>query len=202
MSQSDGDTSEEEKFSRILYTNNPTVVEDVDETSNSSNSNYTELVSVSNPLHPHAHNFLSLPTTYPPPLSPPCSPPPSLPPLDLTPPNQDTSESDNFDNFLETDYNDTNDKFGIPLERPPSRPMVNSPNNTELEEDYKTGWEWLERDPGPLIAPYLGFHQCLLDPLCVYFMRNGDVCCLTKPKDFFKLNQGFYMPSRKNSKVN
>ena len=47
VSSSDGDTSEEEEFSRILYTNNPTVVEDVDETSNSSNPNYTQLVSVS-----------------------------------------------------------------------------------------------------------------------------------------------------------
>ena len=68
------------------------------------------------------------------------SPPLSLPPLDLTPPNQNTSESNNSDNFFEPDYGD---EFGIPLERPPSRPMVNYPNDTELEEDYKIGWECL-----------------------------------------------------------
>ena len=47
ISPSDGDTSEEEEFSRIFYTNNPTVVEEVDKISNSSNPNYTQLVSVS-----------------------------------------------------------------------------------------------------------------------------------------------------------
>ena len=49
ISPSDGDTSEEEEFSRILYTNNPKVVEDVDKISNSSNTDYTvtQLVSVS-----------------------------------------------------------------------------------------------------------------------------------------------------------
>ena len=67
-----------------------------------------------------------------PPSSPPSSPPLSLPPLDLTPPNQDTSEFDNSNNFLKPDYNDTNDGFGIPLEWPPSRPMVIYPNDREL----------------------------------------------------------------------
>ena len=43
--------------------------------------------------------------------------------------------------------------------------MVNYPNDTELEEDYKIGWEWLEKDPGPLIASYTDFCQYLLDPL-------------------------------------
>ena len=47
ISPSDGDTSGEEEFSRILYTNNETIVEDVDETSNSCNSDYTQFVSVS-----------------------------------------------------------------------------------------------------------------------------------------------------------
>ena len=37
ISPSDGDTSEEEEYTRIMSTNNPTVVETVDETSNSSN---------------------------------------------------------------------------------------------------------------------------------------------------------------------
>ena len=51
--------------------------------------------------------------------------------------------------------------------------MVNFANDTEREEDYKIGWEWIEEDTGPLIRPYTGFHQCLLDPL-----KN-------KPEDFF-----------------
>ena len=36
--------------------------------------------------------------------------------------------------------------------------------DTEIEEDYEIGWEWLEQDTGPHIAPYTGFRQCLLDP--------------------------------------
>ena len=42
--------------------------------------------------------------------------------------------------------------------------MVNYPNDTKVEEDYQIGWEWFEVDPGPYIAPYTGFLQCLLDP--------------------------------------
>ena len=44
ISPSDGDTSEEEEFTKIMPTNNATVVENVDETSNSSTSDYTEVV--------------------------------------------------------------------------------------------------------------------------------------------------------------
>ena len=96
-----------------------------------------------------------------------CPHPPiqSLPPLDLTPLSQNTSELDISDDF----YEDTDDDYGIPLQWPPSRPMVNYQNDRELEGDYKISWEWLE----PLIAPYTGFWQCLLDPL------------KTKPEDFF-----------------
>ena len=47
ISPSDGDTSEEEEYTRIMSTNNATVVKNVDETSNSSNHDYTQLVSVS-----------------------------------------------------------------------------------------------------------------------------------------------------------
>ena len=46
-------------------------------------------------------------------------------------------------------------------------------NDVEREEDYEIGWDWIEEDTGPLIGPYTGFHQCLLDPL-----KN-------KPEDFF-----------------
>ena len=47
ISPTDGDTSEEEEFTKIMPTNNATVVENVDETSNSSTSDYTEVVSLS-----------------------------------------------------------------------------------------------------------------------------------------------------------
>ena len=47
ISPSDGDTSEEDEYTRIMSNNNPTMVETVDETSNSSNHDYTQLVSVS-----------------------------------------------------------------------------------------------------------------------------------------------------------
>ena len=52
--------------------------------------------------------------------------------------------------------------------------MVNYAADIEIEEDYEIGWEWLEHDTGPHIAPYTGFRQCLLD--------------LTKdnPEDFFE----------------
>ena len=106
-------------------------------------------------------------------LSPSSSPIPSLPPLDLTPPTQNTSESDISNNFSDPNYDDTDDDYGIPFEQPPSRPLVNYRNDRELEEDHEIGWEWLKQDTGPLIAPYTGFQQCLLDPL------------KTKPEDFF-----------------
>ena len=70
-------------------------------------------------------------------------------------------------------YDESDDDFGIPIERPPSRPMVNFPKDTENEDDYVIGWEWHEVDPGLLIGPYNGFWQCLLDP-----MTNT-------PEDFF-----------------
>ena len=51
--------------------------------------------------------------------------------------------------------------------------MVNYPGDVENEDDYKIGWEWHEVDPGPLVRPYNGFRQCLLDPTT------------NKPEDFF-----------------
>ena len=47
ISPSDGDTSEKEEFLKIMATNNPTVVENVDETSYSSNPDYMQYISVS-----------------------------------------------------------------------------------------------------------------------------------------------------------
>ena len=49
ISPSDEDTSEGEEFSNILFTNNPTVtkIDVIDESSNSSTAQYTELVSLS-----------------------------------------------------------------------------------------------------------------------------------------------------------
>ena len=95
-----------------------------------------------------------------------------------TPDNNTSSESsDNedfpLDNYSDDDVEDGNDYFGIPLHRPPTRPMINFPGDVDHEDDFELGWEWLERDTGPMIAPYSGFRQCLLDPT-----RN-------KPEDFF-----------------
>ena len=92
--------------------------------------------------------------------------------------HNNSSESDDdeefpLDNSFDYDIEDGNDYFGIPLQRPASRPMINFPGDVEVEDDYEIGWEWLERDTGPMIAPYSGFRQCLLDPT-----QN-------KPEDFF-----------------
>ena len=92
--------------------------------------------------------------------------------------HNNSSESDNdeefpLDNSFDYDIEDGNDYFGIPLQRPASRPMINFLGDVEVEDDYEIGWEWLERDTGPMIAPYSGFRQCLLDPT-----QN-------KPEDFF-----------------
>ena len=87
--------------------------------------------------------------------------------------SSDDNQEFPLDNSLDYDIEDGNDYFGIPLQRPASRPMINFPGDVELEDDYEIGWEWLERDTGPMIAPYSGFRQCLLDPT-----QN-------KPEDFF-----------------
>ena len=87
--------------------------------------------------------------------------------------SSDDDEEFPLDNSFDYDIEDGNDYFGIPLQRPASRPMINFPGDVEVEDDYKIGWEWLERDTGPMIAPYSGFRQCLLDPT-----QN-------KPEDFF-----------------
>ena len=69
--------------------------------------------------------------------------------------------------------------------------MVNYPNNTELDEDYDIGWEWFEEDPGPLIAPYTGICQCLLD-----LLRN-------KPEDFNALfDHNMYMIMAEETDMN
>ena len=91
--------------------------------------------------------------------------------------SEESSDNDDeefpLDNSLDYDIEDGNDYFGIPLQRPASRPMINFPGDLEHEEDFEFGWEWLEHHTGPMIAPYFGFWQCLLDPT-----KN-------KPKDFF-----------------
>ena len=90
------------------------------------------------------------------------SPPPS-------PPQSSDEETD-----IDVDALDNDDDFGIPLQRPPSRPMINCHYDVDHELDYELGWEWIESDPGPMIAPYNGFRQCLIDPA-----KN-------KPEDFFR----------------
>ena len=87
--------------------------------------------------------------------------------IKFNPPNTNSeSENSNFEDL-------SDDDFGIPIDQPPSRLMVNFANDVEREEDYEIGWDWIEEDTGPLIRPYTGFRQCLLDPL-----KN-------KPEDFF-----------------
>ena len=87
--------------------------------------------------------------------------------------SSDDDEEFPLDNSFDYDIEDGNDYFGIPLQQPASRPMINFPGDVEVEDDYEIGWEWLERDTGPMIAPYSGFRQFLLDPT-----QN-------KPEDFF-----------------
>ena len=98
------------------------------------------------------------------------TPPPHLLPFPLNGPKP-LNHSDLSSPEISSDESD--DDFGIPIERPPSRPMVNFAHDTELEEDYEIGWQWHEQDPGPLVTPYTRFWQCLLDPT------------KQKPEDFF-----------------
>ena len=82
--------------------------------------NYIPLLSKLLSWHPHRHNFPQSKK-----LSSPSSPILSLPPLDLTPPTQNTSESDISNDFSDPNYDDTDDDYGSPFEQPPTRPMVN-----------------------------------------------------------------------------
>ena len=100
-------------------------------------------------------------------MTPPNSPSPSLSPIPSHSPSPQSSSPD-----ISSDESD--DDYGIPLEWPSSRLMVNYAADIKIEEDYEIGWEWLEHDTGPHIAPYTGFRQCLLDPT-----KNN-------PEDFFK----------------
>ena len=83
---------------------------------------------------------------------------------DITTP--DISEDDEL-------YEESDDDYGIPFDRPNSRRMYQYERDIEKEEDYEIGWEWRFEDTGPLVAPYSGFRQCLLDPT-----KN-------QPEDFF-----------------
>ena len=123
------------------------------------------------------------PPSPPPPSPSPPLPTPSPPPTPLSTSSRSPSPSpsisssdDDNDNVFTTviDPDDNDDDFGIPLNRPRSRPMVNYEGDTENELDYELGWEWIEEDPGPMIAPYSGFRQSLLNPA-----KN-------KPEDFFE----------------
>ena len=104
---------------------------------------------------------------------------PNLPtPLRTTPPSifpqwSQTPDSLSDLSSPEISSDESDDDFGIPLEWPPWRRMVNFADDTKLEEDYEIGWQWHEEDPGPLVTPYRGFWQCLLDPT------------KQKPEDFF-----------------
>ena len=100
--------------------------------------------------HPTTNNFT--PPHSPSPQSPqnhtpPNSPSPSQSPIPSHSPSPQPSSPD-------ISSNESDDDYGIPLDRPPSRPMVNYAGDTEIEEDYEIGWEWLEQDTGP--------HHCSL----------------------------------------
>ena len=60
ISPSDGDTSGEKEFTNIMSANNATVVENVDEILSSSNSNYTDLVSVSHTTASTKHKYMCI----------------------------------------------------------------------------------------------------------------------------------------------
>ena len=83
-------------------------------------------------------------------MTPPNSPSPSLSPIPSRSPSPQSSSPD-----ISSDESD--DAYRIPLEWPPSRPMVNYAADIKIEEDYEIHWEWLEHDTGPYIALYTGF---------------------------------------------
>ena len=113
-----------------------------------------------------------IPSHLPSPQLPPNYTPPNLPsPLQSPIPSHSPSPQPSSPDISS---NESDDDYGIPLQWPPSRLMVNYAGDTEIEEDYEIGWEWLEQDTGPHIAPYTGFRQCLLDPT-----KNN-------PEDFFE----------------
>ena len=85
---------------------------------------------------PSQSYFNPLPTPNPP--SP--NPIPNSSPIPSPVPSSDYSS----DNYNDLSSDEIDDQFGIPIERPPSRPMVNFPNDTENEDDYVIGWEWHE----------------------------------------------------------
>ena len=51
--------------------------------------------------------------------------------------------------------------------------MVNYSRDVEDELDYEMGYEWREKDTGPLLQPFSGLRMCLIDP------------AQRKPEDFF-----------------
>ena len=86
--------------------------------------------------NPHSLSNVTTPLCTPPPPSPSISPQWSQTPKSLS----DLSSP-------EISSNESDDDFGIPIEWPPSRPMVNFAHDTELEEDYEIGWHGHEQDP-------------------------------------------------------
>ena len=51
--------------------------------------------------------------------------------------------------------------------------MVNYSRDVEHELDYEMGYEWQEKDTGPLLQPFSSLRTCLIDP------------AQWKPEDFF-----------------
>ena len=183
--------SDEEDFGPGPGTTRPERVYDFSEESTSDNVNYVTLLSSSVGSSPTPSSSPNAPGSSPPPTpvpsssgsSPvPSSPiPSSLPNASLAsspPPSPrdylDSGDSDNYDedeDFIDNEDND--DDFGIPLQPPPSFPMVNYSRDVEHELDYEMGYEWQEKDTGPLLQPFSSFRTCLIDP------------AQQKPEDFF-----------------
>ena len=155
----------------------PSPIQSTTNTPNTNNSTPPRSPSPQSPQNRTPHNSPSpsqtpIPSRLPSPQLPPNHTPPNSPsPLQSPIPSRSPSPQPSSPD-ISSDESD--DDYGIPLERPPLRPMVNYAGDTEIKEDYEIGWEWLEHDTGPHIAPYTGFRQCLLD-----LTKNN-------PEDFFE----------------
>ena len=89
--------------------------------------------------HPLIHHHLPKPSHLPSPQQPPSRTPPNSPsPLQSPIPSHSPSPQPSSPD-ISSDESD--DDYGIPLEQPPSRLMVNYAGDTEIKEDYEIGWE-------------------------------------------------------------
>lgn len=187
--------SDEENFGPGPGTGIPQRVYDFGEESTSNNLNYVTLLPTSSSVgssprppstppgstpasssvsSPQGDSSFTTPVSSPQPYSSSGSSPTNseLPPSPRNYLYSDDSD-DNHDDEAFLDNDDNEDDFGIPLHPPPSFPMVNYSRDVEHELDYEMGYEWREKDTGPLLQPFSGLRSCLIDP------------AQRKPEDFF-----------------